>query len=145
MTSNPARARRRLRRDQRGAVVVEAAIVVSLFLIPMLLGVLTFGYKIWQLQKYDPYEPRIYASQIVGVFDCIGLVDRVENTVRNNIAGLGVPVNLSWIDAVVVEADDTGVLVDVTVTVPYPDGSGDAAVLKSATRLENVDLSSIAC
>jgi Flp pilus assembly pilin Flp len=145
LISNPARARRQQWRDQRGAVVVEAALVIALFLVPMVLGVLTFGYKLWQLQKYDPYEPRIYASQVVGVFDCTGLLDRVKNTVRTNISGLGVPVDLSWIDAVVIESDATGVLVDVTVTVPYPDGSGDAAVLKSATRLENVELTAVTC
>lgn len=124
---------------------MEAALVIALFLTPMLVGVLTLGERLWNMQKYDPYEPRIYASQIVGSFDCIGLVDRVKNTVVNNISGLGVPIDPTWVNAVVVDVDPTGVLVDVTVTVPPPGGSGSPTVLRSATRLENVSLSTIAC
>lgn len=142
MISNPVRARRHLR-DQRGAVVVEAAIVITFFVMPMLLGVLTYGYRLWQAQKYDPYEPRIYASQVVGIFDCIGLVDRVKNTVVNNISGLGVPIDPSWVSVSVIEIDQTGVLVEVTVTVPPPGGSGNPAVLSSATRLENVSMGGV--
>jgi hypothetical protein len=143
LTSNPARARRQRLRDQRGAVVVEAALVITFFLLPMLLGVLTFGERLWHLQKHDPYEPRIYASQVVGVFDCAGLLDRVKNTVVNNISGLGVPIDPSWVSVAVVEVDPTGVLVSVTVSVP--EGSGGPMTLRSATRLENVDLTSVAC
>ena len=145
MFSILARARRQQCGDQRGAVVVEAALVITFFLVPMVVGVLTLGLKLWNLQKYDPYEPRIYASQVRGVFDCTGLVDRVRNTVVNNISGLGVPIDLSWVDAVVVDVDPTGVLVDVTVTVPPPGGSGSPMVMRSASRLENVNLTSIAC
>jgi hypothetical protein len=125
--------------------VVEAALLITFFLLPMLVGVITLGERLWHLQKYDPYEPRIYTSQIVGTFDCLGLIDRVRNTVVNNIAGLGVPIDPSWVSVAVVEVDPTGVLVDVTVSVPPPDGSGNPVVLESATRLDNVDLTAIAC
>lgn len=145
MSSNPRQLWTDRRRDQHGAVVVEAALVVSLFLIPMLVGVITLGERLWHLQKHDPYEPRIYTSQIVGTFDCAGLLDRVRNTVVNNVSGLGVPIDAAWVSPTVIEADATGVLVQVSVSVPPESGSGDPVVLSSATRLDNVQLTSLAC
>jgi hypothetical protein len=146
LISNPAPARRLPWKDQRGAVVVEAAIVIAFFVLPMLVGVLTYGSRLWQAQKYDPYEPRIYASQVVGSFtDCLGLIDRVKNTVVNNISGLGVPIDPTWVSVAVIDIDPTGVLVDVTVSVPSADGSGSPVVLRSATRLENVSLGVSSC
>lgn len=146
LISNPACARRQQWRDQRGAVVVEAAIVIAFFVLPMLVGVLTYGARLWQAQKYDPYEPRIYTSQVVGSFaDCLSLIDRVKNTVVNNISGLGVPIDPSWVSVSVIEIDTTGVLVEVTVSVPPASGSGSPVVLRSATRLENVSMGVTSC
>lgn len=127
-------------------MVVEAALVISFFLIPMLVGVLTLGERLWQAQKVDPYEPRIAPSQIVGIFDCTQIVDRVRNTVADNIAGLGVPIDPSWVSARVVEvAPDAGVLVDVSVTVPPPDGTGDPITTDAAIQLDNATLTVSVC
>lgn len=136
----------RRRPDQRGAVVVETALVISFFLIPLLVGVLTLGERLWQAQKKDPYEPRISSSQVVGPFSCGDLVTRVRNTVADNIAGLGVPIDVSWVEAQVVEIDpDVGVLVEVKVTVPPPDGTGDPVVTEASVQLENASLGTSIC
>ncbi len=146
MSSNPTRGGARRRRNQRGAVVVEAALVISFFLIPLMVGTFTLGERLWQAQKKDPYEPRIASSQVVGVFTCSELISRVESTVANNIQGLGVPIDLGWVKAQVVEAvPDVGVLVEVTVTVPPPDGTGDPVVTEASVQLENATLSTSLC
>lgn len=147
MSSNPGvRARPQHRRDQRGAIVVEAALVISFILIPLLVGVLTLGERLWQAQKKDPYEPRIASSQIVGPFSCGDLVSRVQTTVANNIAGLGVPIDPSWVSAQVVEiVPDVGVLVEVKVTVPPPDGTGDPIVTDASIQLENATVTTSVC
>lgn len=146
MSSNPVRALTWRRRDQRGAVVVEAALVISFFLIPLLVGVLTLGQRLWDAQHKDPYEPRVASSQVRGVFTCTDLVSRVETTVANNIAGLGVPMDPSWVTAKVVEVFPTvGVLVDVTVTVPPPGGTGNPMVTHAAITLDNAGVTTSLC
>lgn len=146
MRSAPVHTRTQRRRSQRGAAVVEAALVISFFLVPMLAGVLTLGEKLWQAQKHGPYEPRVAPSQIIGVFGCTEIVDRVQTTVANNIAGLGVPVQTDWVSARVVEVTPTaGVLVETTVTVPPADGSGDPYVVDAALRLENATVTAETC
>jgi hypothetical protein len=75
------------RRTQRGAAVVEAALVISFVLIPLLVGVLTFGERLWRAQAVEPYNARVAPTQIVGHFTCAELVDRVKQTVVNNRAG----------------------------------------------------------
>lgn len=146
MSSNPPRGRGPRRPDQRGAIVVEAALVISFFLIPMLVGTLTLGQRLWDSQHKAPYEPRVASSQIRGVFTCTELVSRVETTVANNIAGLGVPIDSSWVTAQVVEVFPTvGVLVDVKVTVPPSDGTGDPTVTHAAITLDNAGLTTSLC
>lgn len=145
LSSNPLCALRR-RRDQRGAVVVEAALVISFFLIPLMVGTFALGERLWDAQHKDPYEPRVASSQVRGVFTCTELVSRVETTVANNIAGLGVPIDASWVTAQVVEVLPTaGVLVDVKVTVPPSDGTGEPTVTHAAITLDNAGLTTSLC
>jgi hypothetical protein len=146
LRSDPARAHTRDRRSQRGAAVVEAGLVISLFLIPMLVGVLVLGEKLWQAQKHGPYEPRVAPSQIIGTFGCTEIVDRVQTTVANNIAGLGVPIETDWVSARVVEVAPTaGVLMEVAVTVPPADGSGDPYQVDAALGIDNATLTAETC
>jgi hypothetical protein len=146
MSSTPTRVRARRRRSQQGAAVVEAALVISFFLIPLMVGTFTLGERLWQAQKKDPYEPRIASSQVVGVFTCTELVSRVETTVANNIQGLGVPISPGWVEAEIVEiVPDVGVLVEVKVTVPPPDGTGDPVVTEASVQLENASLTTSVC
>jgi hypothetical protein len=146
LSSNPARARTRHPRNQRGAIIVEAALVLSLILFPILIGVFTLGERLWHMQKVDPYEPRVASSQVVGSFTCTDLVSRVETTVTNNIAGLGVPIDPSWVKAQVVEVlPDVGVLVEVQVTVPPPDGTGAPVVTDATIQLDNATVTTSLC
>lgn len=145
MNSNPRCARARSR-GQRGAAVVEAALVISFFLVPMLVGVLTLGEKLWHAQKHGPYEPRLSSSDISGRLSCDELASRVKTTVVNNAAALDTTVDASWVAVEVVEAVPTlGVLVEVSVTVPAADGSGSSLVTETATRLDNVTLTTESC
>jgi hypothetical protein len=70
------------RAGQRGAAAVEAAFVVSFFLAPVLVGVVTVGEQLWHAQRQSPYEARTVASEVVGRFTCAQLVDRVKSAPR---------------------------------------------------------------
>jgi hypothetical protein len=134
------------RRTQRGAAVVEAALVISFILVPLLVGVLTFGERLWRAQAVEPYNARVAPTQIVGHFTCAELVDRVKQTVVNNSANLDRPVELSWVAVEVVEIVPTvGVLVDVSITVPPLKESGSPLVTEATSRLEHVSVSTESC
>lgn len=146
MSSNPLRFRVVRTRDQRGAVVVEAALVISFFLIPILVGVLTLGQKLWDAQKQPPYDARIAPSQIIGRFSCEELVDRVRTTVVSNSTALDAPLAADSVVVDVVEATPTvGVLVEVEVRVPALSSSGSPTVTEAASRLEHVSLTTETC
>ncbi len=146
MSSNPLRGRMSRRPDQRGAAVVEAALVISFFLVPLLVGVLLFGERLWAAQKTPPYDAHLAPSEITGNLTCAELVDRVKTTLVNNAAGLPTPLQSSWITVNVIEALPTvGVLVDVKVSVPPADGTGDPLVTEAASRLDNVTLTTSTC
>lgn len=146
MTSYPMRHRSRCPKDQRGAAVVEAALVMSFVLVPLLAGVLTLGEKLWKAQDVEPYDARVAPSQVVGYLTCEELVDRVKTTVVNNSASLDTPVEVGWVAVEVVEIVPTvGVLVDVSITVPPPDGDGSPVVTEATSRLEHVSVSTQSC
>jgi hypothetical protein len=145
LISTPARTRAH-RRTQRGAAVVEAALVISFVLIPLLVGVLTLGERLWKAQKTDPYDARIAPTQIVGYFTCEELVDRVKTTVVDNSASLDTPVDVSWVAVEVVEIVPTvGVLVEVSITVPPATEGGSPLVTEATSRLEHVSVSTESC
>jgi hypothetical protein len=140
------RRRSHVRRDQRGAAVVEAALVISFVMIPILLGVLDLGERLWRAQKHPPYEPRVASSEIIGSFTCEELVDRVKTTVAENAAAASLPVGTEAVAVDVVEALPTvGAVVDVSVTLPPPEGSEDAVVTEATSKLENVSVSTESC
>jgi hypothetical protein len=131
--------------DQRGAAAVEAALVISFLLVPLLVGVVKFGFLIWDQQKQPPYDARIAPSEIVGRFDCAQLVERVRTTVVDNSAALATPLAADSVVVDVVEAAPTvGVLVEVRVNVPEASGSGPL-VAEAASRLDHVTLTTETC
>jgi hypothetical protein len=154
MTGRAARGRE----TERGAAAVEAALVISFFLVPLVLGILTYGNYFWQAQKVQPLSSRLPLQNIVGTFNCAELVDRVKTTVKNalpSVAGL-VDTNLplSAIGVTIVDVLPT-VGVDVKVSIglqtsfdlggliPLPNGG---ALLSEATyRLDNVKLTTAGC
>ncbi|MGY2875439.1 hypothetical protein ACVW00_002629 [Marmoricola sp. URHA0025 HA25] len=145
-------------RTERGAAAVEAGLVISFFLIPLVLGIISYGSYFWQAQKVEPLSSRLPLQNIVGTFNCAQLIDRVKTTVKNalpSITGLvDSDLPLSAIGVTVVDALPT-VGVDVSVSiglqtsfdlgglVPLPNGG---KLLSEATyRLDNVKLTTAGC
>jgi hypothetical protein len=139
-------------------VAVETAIILTVVLIPLVLGVITFGSYFWQAQKVQPLSARLPLQNIVGTFNCAQLVDRIKTTVQNalpEVAGLvGTDIPLDAIGVTVVDVLPT-VGVDVTVSItlkssfdlggliPLPNGGN---ILTEATyRLDNVKLTTAGC
>jgi hypothetical protein len=146
VTSRPPGSRARGREGQRGAAAVEAALVISFFLAPILGGVLTLGERLWQAQKQPPYDARTVSSQVVGRFGCAELVDRVKTTLVNNTAHLDVPLEAGWIAVDVVDVLPTvGAIVEIGISVPALDGLGSPTVTEASERLEHVSVTTETC
>jgi hypothetical protein len=125
---------------------VEAALVISFLLFPILVGVVKFGFLIWDQQKQPPYDARIAPSEIIGRFDCAQLVDRVKTTVVNNVAALDTPLSADSVVVDVVEATPAvGVLVEVEVRLPAESAAGSPVVAEAASRLSHVTLTTETC
>lgn len=139
-------------RADRGAAAVEAALVGSFILVPLLLGVLSFGYYLWKLQRVPLLDPQLDQTAFVGEI-CEGeLVSRVRTatltTLENAEDAASLPVSLSDITASVVpsEVGGLGVTVNIGVTVPLLTSSfiplpNDGNVTNDVqVRLQNVVL-----
>jgi hypothetical protein len=88
----------------------------------------------------------VASSEIIGSFTCEELVDRVKTTVAENAAAASLPVGTEAVAVDVVEALPTvGAVVDVSVTLPPPEGSEDAVVTEATSKLENVSVSTESC
>lgn len=154
----PQERRRRRGERERGAVAVEAAFILSVVLIPLLLGVITYGMYFWRAQAAQPLASRLPLVDIVGTFNCAELVDRIKTTVQNalpEVSGLidGV-LPLEDIGVRVIEVLPTiGVVVEVSITVGGTDSltellplPNDGALVSEATyRLENIKLTTAGC
>jgi hypothetical protein len=147
-----------LGRGERGAVAVEAALFLSVVLIPLLLGVITYGMYFWKAQQAEPLSQRLPLNSIVGQFNCAQLVDRVKTTVQNalpSVSGLfGNQLPLTDIGVTVINVlPSVGVDISVSIRIdgggqlggllPLPNG-GD--IISEATyRLDNVTLTTAGC
>jgi hypothetical protein len=146
------------RRGERGAVAVEAAILLSMVLIPLLLGVITYGMYFWQAQKVSPLSQRLPLQSIVGQYNCAELVDKVKTTVQNalpSVSGLfGEELPLTAIGVTVINVLPTiGVEVSVSITLsgasdlggllPLPNGGN--LISEATYRLDNVQLTTTGC
>ena len=148
----------RASRGERGAAAVEAGLFISVILIPLVLGVITYGSYFWQAQKVEPLASRLPLQDIVGTFNCAQLVDRVKTTVKNalpSVTGLvGSDLPLDAIGVTVVDVLPS-VGVDITVSVglqtsfdlagllPLPNGG--KLVSEATYRLDNVKLTTAGC
>ena len=143
---------------ERGAVAVETGFILSVVLIPLLLGVITYGMYFWRAQTAEPLASRLPLVNIVGTFNCAELIDRIKTTVQNalpEINGLvGDEIPLTDIGVRVIDVLPTiGVVVEVSITVggagslggllPLPNGG--ALVSEATYRLENIKLTSAGC
>lgn len=143
---------------ERGAIAVEAAVILSVVLMPLLLGVITYGSYFWQAQKAEPLAARLPLQSIVGEFNCAQLVDRVKTTVQNALPGI---TNLFSgtlpLDAIGVRVIDVlpsvGVDLEVSVSLPalntlgglLPLPNGGSLVSEATYRLDNVTLTTAGC
>jgi hypothetical protein len=147
-----------LGRGERGAVAVEAALFLSVVLIPLLLGVITYGMYFWKAQQAEPLSQRLPLNNIVGSFNCAQLVDRVKTTVQSalpSVSGLfGDQLPLTDIGVTVINVLPT-VGVDVSVSIRIDGGSqlggllplpnGGDIISEATYRLDNVTLTTAGC
>lgn len=148
---------RRSRRRDDGAVAVESALVLSVILAPLLIGVLTYGFYFWQAQKVPLLDPNMDQSGIVGELCEAELVSRVKAaalTAVTNVDDTGaLPVALDDITATVLSAVPNGLGVDVSVSITTTIGEGSFLPLPNGgnvtkdvfLRLQNVKLKTAGC
>jgi hypothetical protein len=145
------------RRSERGAAAIEAGLVSTFFLFPLMSGVLWFGYEFWQLQHMPQLAERIDPSFIVGAnFTCAQLTDLVEQSVLDNITSISdnnfPTLGLDDITATVVDVLPTvGAVVSVRIVLEPDSGLVsllplDGSIVQETTfRLENVTLTTETC
>ena len=147
-----------VRKDERGAVTVEAALLLSVVLLPLLIGVVSFGMYFWKAQQVAPLSQRLPLDSIVGQFNCAQLVDRVKTTVQNALPAVsGLFDNQIPLDAIGVTVLDVlptiGADVSISITLPgtstlgglIPLPNGDNLISEATYRLDNVELTTAGC
>ena len=131
--------RRRGARADDGAAAVEAALVLSFFLVPLLLGVLYWGQYFWKAQAADELSPRIPSGAIVGKFTCDELVARVKDTVVGILPGTTESLGLDPVSDITVRVVEVlptvGAIVTVSVSVPLVDQVASFLPLPNEGRL----------
>lgn len=149
--------RQRHSRSDDGAAAVEAALVIGLFLMPLLSGVLVYGDYFWRAQKVGEYAERAPIDGIAGRFETCGeLVDRVRSTVSSAAATNldGTPIPLSDITVHVVELlPSVGAVVEVSVRTDvtsslsslFPLPHGGAVLTEMTVRLDDVVVTTSSC
>lgn len=149
-------------RDEGGAAAVEAGLLISAVLVPLMLGVINYGYYFWQLQRIPELDPNLDQSSFVGTY-CAGQIPDLLTRVRqaalvaaeNLDDGSDLPVALSDITATVVSytPDTLGLVVEVGFStnvidelisfLPLPDDGN--LVSGAQVRLQNVKITSGSC
>lgn len=144
-------------RSERGAAAVEAALLISSVLAPLMLGVLNYGHYFWQLQRVPELDPNIDQSSLVGTY-CVNQLPDLLNQVRaaallaaNDLDDGSDPLALSDITATVASytLDAMGVVFNLSVStnaqdelipyLPLPDDGN--VVSQSKIRVQNVKIS----
>jgi hypothetical protein len=146
------------RRVERGAVAVETALILTFIMIPLVMGVITYGSYFWQAQKVQPLSQRLPLDDVVGEFDCAQLVDRVKTTVQNALPNVDGALNgvlpLSAIGVQVVNVlPSVGVDIVLSINLPavnqlgglLPLPNGGSLLSEATYRLDNVKLTTAGC
>lgn len=145
------------RRHERGAAAVEAVLVFSVLLVPLFLGIVTWGDYFWRAQRVDTLAPGVPVGGVAGEFSCQGLKDTVASSVAHAVTQLDVGLgglDVSDVTVTVVEVlPDVGVTVDIhietTLTgglaslIPLP--GGGAIVTDFSQRLQDVTVTDVMC
>lgn len=154
MPSMPTRGRAR---RERGAAAVEAALVISLLLAPLLMGVVTWGDYFFRAQRVDTLAPAVPTGGVVGSFTCQGLKEAVATTVVNVVRDLDVSlagIDVDDVTVTVVEVlPQVGVTVDIHIETPLVGGlaslvplpGGGSIVTDFSQRLQDVRITDVVC
>lgn len=149
-------------RGERGAAAVEAGLLISAVLVPLMLGVINYGYYFWQLQRIPELDPNLDQSSLVGTY-CVGQIPDLLTRVRkaalvaadNLDDGNDLPLSLSDITATVVSYTpgtlglivevgfSTNVIDELVSFLPLPDDGN--LVSGAQVRLQNVKITSGSC
>jgi hypothetical protein len=154
MRHSSSRARRS---DDRGAVAVEAALVGSFILVPLLLGILFYGYYFWKLQQVPLLDPNLDQAGFVGDLCSAELLARVKATalvaLENVDDGTGIPIGSNDITTTLVNGIPGQLGVDVRVSItttvisssllPLPNNGN--VVNDVLIRLQNVRITTAGC
>jgi Flp pilus assembly protein TadG len=137
-------------RGERGAVAVEAAIVSSVLLVPLLLGVLYYGNYLWKSQQVALLDPNLDQSGFVGEI-CPGeLLARVKDAalvaMENVDDAAGLPLTSNSITTSLVNGVPGQLGVDIRVSItttitssaPIPLPNDGNVVNDVMIRLQNV-------
>lgn len=145
------------RRTQRGAAAVEAGIVVSVLLVPLVIGVLQWGDYFWRAQRVNSLSPQIAAGAIAGTFTCTNLKTAVSNEVATTVTALNADlgtISPSDVTVTVLEMlPNVGVIVQISVRSDAPTGlssllplpNDGAMVVDFMQRLDDVKVSDAVC
>ncbi len=118
-------------RTERGAVAVEAALVLSFFMVPFMLALFQYGNYFWQAQRVQSYAPRIPSGTVTGSLTCTQLMAQVKSSVvtLGNDLGAVTAIPLDAITVVAEALPTVGVVVNVSVQVPILTGLGSLVPL----------------
>ena len=139
------------------AAAVEAALVVSVLLVPLFLGIITYGDYFFRAQRVDTLAPGVPVGGVAGEFTCQGLKDTVAATVVDVVADLDASlagIDVSDVTVTVVEVlPDVGVTVDIHIETSLTSGlasliplpGGGAIVTDFSQRLQDVTITDVMC
>lgn len=146
----------------RGAVAVEAALLISFLLTPLLLGVLYYGAYFLKMQSVPVLDTNVDQAGFVGTY-CTGdlpqLLDRVRAAVLANVQNVDssaqLPISLTDITATVDGYVPNGLGLDVKVSIAstvltdtidlLPVPGGGVITSDAVIRLQNVKVSTGSC
>lgn len=142
---------------QRGAAAVETVLVVSVLLVPLFLGIVTWGDYFFRAQRVDTLAPAVPVGGVAGSFTCQALKDTVAATVVDVVGDLDASladIDVSDVTVSVVEVlPDVGVIVDIHIETPLVGGlasliplpGGGAIVTDFSQRLQDVTVTDVMC
>jgi hypothetical protein len=149
--------RRASRQRSGGAAAVEAALVVTVLLIPLVLGVIRWGDYFWHAQQVDTLAPAVPTGGVAGTFSCTGLKEAVASQIVSVVNGLDPAIGdiaVGDVTVTVVEIlPDVGVNVEISIAAPVVGGlaslielpGGGALVTDFTQRLQDVRLNTSVC
>ena len=105
---------------ERGAAAVEAALVCSALLIPLLLGVITWGDYFFRAQRVDTLAPGVPVGGVAGEFTCQGLKDTVAATVVGVVQDLDPSLAGIAVEDVTISVVEIGAPSTAAATAPMP-------------------------